>query len=179
MPTKMLPPNTTIWWIDQAALTTPSAPKVSELTTALASVVVGSAALNLSAALATGYTLNPTGSDTDASRSIVDSGTGESRGAGNYNGLLPFFMEKNPLVNTTSDYLAAYKMFKTKGRAGYIIRRLGKLYTSALIATDLVEVYQFLSAMPRFTEGNSGGPVKFVVPLLKQGFLVTNVAAVA
>lgn len=180
MATKMMSPNTTLLWMDLTALTTPSAPKVADITAALASAVEGSMGRNLSKAVAAGYTLNPTDSDTSSSQSIVDEGAGSTRGAANYEGLIPFFREKDPTTNADSVYLAAYNMFKEKGRWGYWLRRVGKHYDSPFVVGDLVEVYKFRSRLPRTTvSGGSGGDIQFVVPFAKQGFLVTNVALVA
>lgn len=180
MATKMMSPNTTLLWIDLAALTTPSAPKLADITTALASAVDGSMGRNLSKAVAAGYTLNPTDSDTSSSQSIVDVGAGSTRGAANYEALIPFFREKDATTNVDSIYLLSYSMFKEKGREGYWLRRIGKHYDQALAVGDLVDVYQFRSRLPRTVEsGGSGGDIQFVVPFAKQGFLRTNVALVA
>lgn len=176
---KMLAPNTTLWWLDQGALTTPKTPKVSEFVAALLSAVPGSMGMNISPAVASGYSLNPSDSDTQTSTSIVDTGSGVSRGAANYAASIPFFREADPTTNATSIYLLANKLFKTKGRMGYLVRRIGKVNTTALAAGDLLEVYLFMSWTSRVVVGGSGGPIQFVVPFLQQGSLNVNVAAVA
>lgn len=177
---KMMAPTTTLWWVDETALTTPNAPKVADLTAALASAVPGSMGLNLSAAVAAGYTLNPQASDTTSAPTIVDRGGAETRGAANYEGLIPFYMEADPTTNADSVYLAAYDMFKAKGRSGYVMRRLGKLYTEAAAVGDIVDVFKFTTALPRIQDpDNNSGAYQFQVPMLKQGFVKTNVAMVA
>lgn len=180
MATKMMSPTTTIWWFDQGAITTPSAPKLTEITAALGSVVAGSMGINLSAAIVAGYTLNPADSDTDNTQSIIDTGAAQNRAAANYEGNLGFFRERAPLTNLTSEYLLAYQTFKVKGRFGWLMRRVGKQYTAAAAIGDLVDIFLFKSDQPRSTApSTSGGPTQFTVPFLKQGTLYTNVALVA
>lgn len=175
---KMMAPTTTLWWIDRDALTTPSTPSVADLTAALAASPA--TALNFSAATAAGYTLNPQASDTISAPTIVDRGQAQARGSANYEGLLPFYMERDPATNTESVYLAAYDFFKEKDRLGYVLRRLGKEYTEAAAAGDIVDVFLFLTALPRVQDpDNNSGAYQFQVPLLKQGFVKTNVAMVA
>lgn len=172
--TKLLGPTTTVWWLDLPALTTPSEPKASDILAALAaSPPTG---INLSPALAVGYTLNPTDSDTFTATTIVDESTANSRAAANYEGMFPFYMEANPDVNDESAYLAAYDWFVGEDRHGYALRRLGKRYTEPPAPGDLVDVFKFLSGTPRFLEPDGGGAVQFQVPLFKQGFLLTNKA---
>ena len=176
MTVKMMSPNTTVWWFDYTALTTPASPKITEMTAAMASAVQGSMGMNLSAAIVAGYTLNPADSDTDNTQAIIDTGAAQSRAAANYEANITFFRERTPLTNTASEYLKAYQMFRTKGRMGWLVRRLGKLYTVAPTVGDSVEVYQFLTDQPRSTApSTSGGPTQFTVPFLKQGTLYTYV----
>lgn len=180
MPTKMMAPNTLLLWIDQSGLTTPESPKISEITTALGkSVPTAGLAYNLSPAVVAGYTLNPTDSDKQNAQSIIDTGVGETRGAANYEGSISFFMEDDPTTNTSSEYLAAHDIFKTRGRMGYWIRRVGKPYTTALSATDVVDIFLFMSWTPRIVEQTGGGAIQMTVPFLPQGFLKTNVTCQA
>lgn len=179
--TKLLGPTTTIWWFDLTAITTPEAPKVADMTAALAKAV-GTAGYgrNVSVAMAKGYTLNPQDSDTNTDGSIVDTGAGETRGAANYEGMFPFFLEADADTNTESLYQEAYEMFKVSGKTGYAIRRLGALYTVAPAAGQLVDIFKFQTGMPRLTEpDNNSGAFHFDVPLFKQGFVRTNIALVA
>lgn len=181
MPTKMMAPNTALLWIDEAGLTTPEKPKISEITTALGETIGGSdpVARNLSPAVVAGYTLNPTDSDTQDTRSIIDKGVGQSRGYANYEGLIPFFWEDDPTSNTNSEYLEAYDLFIEKGRKGYWIRRVGKAWDDTWTATDVVDVFLFLSWTPRVVTQDNGGAIQFTVPFLPQGLLYTNVVCQA
>lgn len=178
MATKMMAPNTGLWWFDAGALTTPETPDMDDITPALGSSVDGSLGKNLSKAVMAGYTLNPTGSDTQSSQSIVDKGVGQSRGAANYEGNIPFFREDDPSTNTTSVYLEAYKLFKKSGRMGYWMRRVGKAADVPLAVNDIVDIFYFMSWEPRVTTDANGGPIRFVVPYLPQGFVKTNVAII-
>jgi hypothetical protein len=177
---KMLSPNTTLWWADINALTTPASPKITEVTAGLASSVVGSRVRNISLAICAGYTLNAQDSDTTTSPTIADLAVAETRGAANYEALLPAYREATPLTNTLSDFLAFYNLFKVKGLEGYIYRRVGKLNTSALVATDVVDVFKALSLQPRSDDpDNNSGAYRFIVPFAKRGFMLTNVTCQA
>lgn len=171
MPQKMLNPNTTLWWFPEAALTTPSAPIDTDFATA--------GVINFSEAIVAGYTLNPTDSDTQSSKSIVDEGSGQSKGAANYQGLISFFREADPATNTTSIYQLAYTTFKLKNVRGFWVRRIGKPNTAAIAEDDLVDVFKFVSWTPRVETDGKGAPIRFTVPFLAQGFVRTNVAVVA
>lgn len=175
MATKLVSPNTTIWWVDATGTFLPTAPDASNL---VADLGAGKA-VNLSAAVATGYTLNATASDTDNSKTIVDEGNSQSRGNGNYTASIPFFREADPVTNTDSVFLAAYNLFKTKGANGTLVKRLGFKYTVAPAAGQLVSVYTVLADNPRDEESNAGGPIQFLVPFFPQGYMKVNVALVA
>ncbi|WP_346924990.1 hypothetical protein [uncultured Arthrobacter sp.] len=80
---KMVNPNTRIDWIPVAGLTTPSAPKATEL----------NAGTRISGALETGYTLKFSDSETDASKTVEDEGNVETPTLKNYEGKLTFFQD--------------------------------------------------------------------------------------
>lgn len=176
MATKMMAPNTGLWWVDDGVMPDPSAPDVKDIAAALLAAGPSPFARNLSKAVMAGYTLNPTGSDTLNAQAITDTGVGQARGAANYEGQIPFFREDDPLTNTSSVYEEAYKMFRTRGRMGYWLRRVGKTADVALAAGDLVDIFYFMSWEPRVVEDANSGPIRFVVPYLPQGFVATNVA---
>lgn len=175
---KMLPPNTGIWYFDLAALTTPSGPKLSEITTALAATVAPRG-YNISPAVETGYKLSAAKSDTVKSKGIVDTGNSESRGAYNYDVSLNLFQEALPLTNTTSDYLVASSLLGMKGVSCYLMKRLGKLNSAALAIGDVVSVFQIVTDNPITNEGAVGDPITLTVVGGKQGFMALNVLIVA
>lgn len=175
MATKLVSPNTTIWWVDTTGTFLATAPDASNLVADLGS----GKAFNISAAVATGYTLNATASDTDNSKTIVDEGNSQSRGNGNYSASIPLYREADPVTNTDSVFLAAYNLFKAKGASGTLVKRLGYKYTVAPAAGQLVSVYTVLSDNPRDEESDAGGPIRLTVPFFAQGYMKVNVALVA
>jgi hypothetical protein len=179
MPTKMMSPNTTIWFVKATHTTAPtfvaSAPDASQL----AADLVSGAAINLSEAIATGYTLGATASDTDDSKTIVDEANSQSRGNGNYEAELPFYLEDDVATNTTSPFEIAYQLFKDGRVAGTLVKRQGYKYTVAPAAGQDVSTFSVLSIEPRVTESDAGGPISFVVPFMAQGYMLVNEALVA
>lgn len=175
---KMLPPNTGIWYADLAAISTPNAPKLSEITTGLAAVA-SPRVYNISAAVATGYKLAAAKSDTVKSKGIIDSGNSESRGAYNYDVSIPIFQEALPTTNTTSEYLITAGLLAKKGVNCYLIKRLGQPYSNPLAIGDVVSIYQIATDNPTVTVGNVGDPITLTIVGGKQGFMAQNVAVVA
>lgn len=155
---KMMSPNTTIWWVTDAAFD-PDAPSAAKLT----------AAANISCAIVSGYTLNPTDSDEDNSTSICDGATVAVPTFYNYEGNITFFRDAD-LAATTSDYAKAFAFFKTRGNTagGYLVRRVGYASTVAAAAGQVVSSFKFISDYPQDVV-EDGGPIEFTVPFLPQG----------
>ena len=78
---KMMNPNTTIWWVPEGGFEDPANPTAAEI----------NAGENISCAIVTGFTLNPTDSDTDDTRSICDEGNVANPTWDNYEANLTFF----------------------------------------------------------------------------------------
>lgn len=164
---KLMNPNTTIWWVDVDGLEDPSAPTVEEL----------SSAENISCAIVTGSTLNPTDSDTDDTRSICDEGNVATPTYDNYEGNLTFFRTNNPDNGSANDVAmaTAFELFKHKGAEGYLVRRIGKKNNVEPSEQDLVSVFKFISDNPQDVWGGDEGPIQFTVPFLQQGEMHLNV----
>src|SRR5690625_352671 len=171
MSVKMMNPNTTIWWVPAEDLADSSAPTAAELNDAQ----------NLSCAIVTGFTLNPTDSDTDNTRSICDEGNVETPTWDNYEGNLTFFRAKDADdTNGVAGVMnAAFELFKHKGGDGYLVRRIGKNNNVAAAASDIASVFRFLSDNPQDVAGGDEGPIQFTVPFLQQGEMHLNVEVVA
>lgn len=165
-------PNTTIWWVPENGLADPAAPTAAELT----------AAENISCAIVTGFTLNPTDSDTDDTRSICDEGNVANPTWDNYEANLTFFRtaSETPEVGSVDEVMdTAFALFKQKGALGYLVRRIGKKNTVAPAAGDIVSVFKVLSDNPQDIAGGDEGPIQFTVPFLQQGEMHLNVAVAA
>jgi len=160
---KMMSPKTTLWWVPANTVGwNPDAPSAAKLT----------AALNVSTAVVSGYTLNPTDSDTDDSTSIADGANSQTPTFGNYEGNMTFFREGDS-ANTTSDAAKAWAFFKAPDAEGYWVRRVGFRHTVAAAAGQEVDIFHFSSDVPQDVVGDSG-PIQFTVPFLPQGKMVLS-----
>lgn len=171
---KMMNPNTTIWWVPIDGLADPSAPTVTEL----------EAAENISCAIVTGFTLNPTDSDTDDTRSICDEGNIATPTWDNYEANLTFFrtsVGEAAAAGTVDEVMqTVFELFRSKGAEGYLIRRIGKKYTEPPLPTeDIVSVFKVLSDNPQDVAGGDEGPIQMTVPFLQQGEMHLNVPVAA
>jgi len=156
---KMMSPKTTLWWVPLSVVPTfnPEAPSAAALTQAR----------NISCAVVSGYTLNPTDSDTDDSTSICDGANVQTPTFYNYEGNITFFREGDS-ANTTSDYAKAFAFFKNKGAEGYLVRRLGHLSSVPAAAGQVVSSFLFINDNPQDVQEDSG-PIQFTTPFLPQG----------
>lgn len=159
---KMMSPNTTIWWVPKAGIADINAVKTAELT----------AGVNLSAAIATGYTLAATDSDTDDSKTIVDEANVQTRTFGNYEGTLPFF--RSDKTNVTAIFNTAYDLFKPGRVEGYLVSRHGKKAATAAAVGDEISIFHFISDYGKTVEGDGGAPIQYEVPFLPQGNMSVN-----
>jgi hypothetical protein len=160
--TKMMSPNTTIWWVPLAGITDVEAVTAAQI----------NAGVNLSAAVATGFTLGATDSDTDDSKTIVDEANVETRTFGNYEGNLSFF--RSDKVNVTAVFDTAYALFKEGRVEGYLVSRHGKKATATAAAGDTISIYHFISDYGKTVEGDGGAPIQYEVPFLPQGNFDVN-----
>lgn len=165
---KMMSPNTTIWWITDATYN-PDAPSAAKLLTAA----------NISGAIVSGYTLNPTDSDVDDSTSIIDGANVEVPTYYNYEGNITFFRDADTTA-TTSDYAKAFAFFKTKGTTagGFLVRRVGYASTVAAAAGQVVSSFKFINDYPQDVV-EDGGPIQYTVPFLPQGAMALRKTLVA
>lgn len=159
---KMMNPNTTIWWVPVAGIADIENITPAELT----------AGINLSPAIATGFTLAATDSDTDDSKTIVDEANVQTRTFGNYEGTLPFF--RSDLTKVTEAFDTAHDLFSAGRVEGYLVSRYGKKYNVAPATGDTVSAFHFISDYGRTNEGDGGAPIQFEVPFLPQGNMSVN-----
>lgn len=154
---KMMSPNTTIWWITDPTYD-PLLPKATLLTDAA----------NISCAIETGYKLNPTDSKTDNSVTICDDNNAEALTSYNYEGELTIFRDAD-LAATTTAFAKAWAFFEHKtGVEGWLVRRVGKLSTSAAIVGDEVSSFKFIAEDPADVVAEDA-PIKATVAFFKQG----------
>ena len=160
---KMMSPNTRIDWYPINGFADPENPTIEEL----------NAGTNISCAIAQGYTLNFTASDTDDSKTICDEGNVQNRGFANYEASLPFFMDgigDNPTVFAT-----AYDLFSGNERVeGYLVSRQGFKSTVPYAQGQNISIYHVMSDLARVVVGEGSAPIQFEVPFLPQGFGIAN-----
>jgi len=144
------------WWLSGvSSLTTPSAPKVTDLSTAK----------NISPYVVTTTSINPTASDTVNERAVTDVSNAVVPTVGNYEGNLVLFRDFTSNEPSENDLAATF----TKGTFGWILRRLGKPHTTNLATGDEVDVFLFMCDAPQKSGGQGDGYLKLTVPLLQQG----------
>lgn len=162
---KMMSPNTTIWWVENAAFD-PLLPSAALLTSAT----------NISCAIVAGYTLNPTKSDTDNTKSVCDTGNVETPVRYNYEGSLTFFRDSD-LAATTTDYAKAFAFFKNTKKTGYLVRRTGLRNTVAAAVGQKVDSFKFINDTPQDTVTDN--LIQFMVKFRPQGRMELDKALVA
>ena len=134
-----------------------TAPTTAELT----------AAADISEFVVTTTAVGPTASDTVNERAITDTSNAVVPTIGNYEGNLVLFRDYTAGVPTAgTDVL---ETFNASGVVGYLIRRVGKPAATAFAASDVVEVYKFMTDTPQPSGGQGDGYLKLTVPLLQQG----------
>lgn len=162
---KQMSPNTSIWWVEDVTYD-PLLPKVTLLT----------AAANISGGIASGYSLNPTKSDVDTSKTIIVSSNVETPVRYNYEGSLTFFRDSD-LAATTTDFAKAFAFFKNTKKTGYLVRRTGML--SSVVATigQKVDSFKFISDLPQ--DAVDENTIQYSVKFLQQGRMELDKAIVA
>ena len=163
---KMMSPNTRIDFYPVNAFADPANPTAAEL----------NAGTNISCAIAQGYTLNFTASDTDDSKTICDEGNVQNRGFSNYEASLPFFL--SPIGATDQESLTfqtAYNLFSGNERVeGYLVSRQGFKSTIPYDEGQHINIFHVMSDLARITVAEGAAPQQFEVPFLPQGFAIPN-----
>lgn len=168
---KMMSPNETIWWVPADTPDfDPASPSAAALTEAR----------NISCAIVSGYTLNPTDSDTDSTTSICNAANVASPTFYNYEGNLTFFRQAEGAdMDNTAAYARAFEFFKEPDAEGYFVRRVGYRETVAPAVGQEVSVFKFTSDNPQDVVPDDGGPIQMTVAFLPQGEMYLDVALVA
>lgn len=156
-------------WVPGATgLTTPSAPKVTEL--------VAGTVKALSSYVVTTTTLNPTASDTITEKGITDTSNAVVPTVANFEGNLVLFRDYTAGVATANDPLT---IFSGSGVVGWIVRRFGLPASTAWAVGQKVDVFYVMSDSPVQTGGQADGYLKLNVPLLQQGVMYLGATTVA
>lgn len=157
-------------WIPGAAgLTTPSAPKVTEL--------VAAGAKALSQYVVTTTAINPTASDTVTEKGITDTSNAVVPTINNFEGTLVLFRDYTTGAPTANDPLTT--IGSASGIVGWIVRRFGVPASTAWTVGQKADVFYVMTDTPIQTGGQADGYLKATIPLLQQGVMYTNVTLVA
>lgn len=150
--------KTKLTWVPgDGGIVNPAAPTTAELT----------AGVDLSCVMVSTYEVRADGSDTTNERAVCETANVVAPTVQNYMGNLNMFREINDATGLAEadDPLNTFDF----GDVGYFVRRLGKPYTTAYAASDVVEVYKFMADTPQIQGGTGEGYLKATVPLLQQG----------
>jgi hypothetical protein len=170
----MVSPNEAVWWIPVAGLTTPSAPKATEI----------NAGTRISAALEAGYTLKFSDSSVDNSQTVEDEGVVDTPSLTNYEGKMSFFnddigtgTQDAPVPSTA--FTTVNALFATPYVEGWLVSRYGRKASVAAAAGHIVSVFRFKNEYPRIITGDAEKPIRTEVDFLPQGEAYANVTCVA
>lgn len=159
--------NVDVIVIPLTGLTTPNAPKATEI----------NAGLNISKALAWDSTTIPTVSESNdiEDRSIKDKGNASSRGFAQYEGTFNFFTPPNK-ADTSDDLGKAYAFFRKPRFTFWAVVRILQGTEGAIepvVVGQFVSVYKFIAdTFINDTEGEDS--YKYQVDLLQQGAVYPN-----
>jgi hypothetical protein len=142
----------------------------------LPSIALLTAATDISCAIETGYTLNPTKSDVNTKKSICEDASVETPVRYNYEGNITFFREGD-LADSVSAYARAFAFFGTTRKTGYLVRRSGLLRSVALAVGQKVDSFKLINDYPQDVVDDD--LIQFSTKFLPQGRMELDVALVA
>lgn len=159
--------TTQYFWVPgDAGLTTPNAPKATEIT----------AGTNISALVVTTTDIGADASDTVDERAITDVANVVVPTVGNYHGTLVLFRDFSSGTPSANDPLTT--IGNAKGVVGWICKRVGLPNATAPATGQKWSVYKFMTDTPQVSGGQADGYLKVTFPLLQQGVFFTEVSAV-
>jgi len=162
---KRMSGNTSIYWVEDVTYD-PLLPSLALLTSAR----------DISCAIATGYSLNPTKSDVNTKMTICDTAEVDTPIRYNYEGNLTFFREGD-LADSTSAFTRAFGFFGTARKLGYLVRRSGISRATALAIGQKVDSFKFINDV--YQDADDAELVMFSIKFLQQGNMKLDKAVVA
>lgn len=174
---KMMPPGTTVWWVDQSAAANARACLQASL------YGDGGSAVDISCAIVSGMTLNPTDSETDDTTTICDSAAANTPIRDTYEASLTFLREAidtdtGQVGNPDSPAAKAFELFKKGGVSanltGFLVKRIGYPNTTPAQAGQLVSVFKVMPDNPQDEIGEGTQPIQMTVPFMPQGEMLLN-----
>lgn len=160
---------TKIHWVQgDTGITNVLAPTVAQLN--------AGTSIDITCLLLATYEVRADGSDTTNERAVCETANVVAATVQNYMGNLILFRQFDDTTNAleTDDALNIFSF----GAVGWFVRRIGKPYSSAWAAGDVVDVYKFAVDTPQVQGGTGEGYIKATIPLLQQGtFSVKSIVA--
>lgn len=173
---KMLPPNTALFWVSREHAATEAEVLKKDLYTG-----PSAKAVNISCAVATGYTLSPTDSETSSAQSICDSAASNVPVRDNFEASIEIFREHiDPSTGQAANtvYEQVYRLFKVGGVRGkvegWLIERIGYPNDFEVKEGQEVNGYRVYADNPRTILGEGADPIKMGITFLPQGAMFTN-----
>jgi hypothetical protein len=146
MPKMLAQANRKLLWVPANGILNVNAPKVT-------SELGAGGVLDLSCLVTkNNYSLGPTGDDSIDDPALCAQGNSTVPGNTTYEAVMDFFRW------TTSGEDVAWSTFTQKGISGFLVERIGKPYTSPIVATDPLRVFGAITGTPMDLnpEGNGG-----------------------
>lgn len=130
---RLAPANVTIWAAYPEAFADLASPTVAEMNNT-------DMVFNISCAIADDYTLNPTDSDTDDSRTICDEGDVQNLTFENFEAMLNSFRDAD--LAAPGVFNKFFELFKAKGCPYVLIKRLGKNHSEPAVLDDVLSFFR-------------------------------------
>lgn len=179
---KMMPPGTTVWWVDRShAASVADVLKVDLYKS-------GGQAIDISCAIVSGMTLNATDSETDSTTSICDSAASNTPVRDAYEANITFFrealdQETGKVGNPDSPAAKAFELFKhggvTANKTGWLVKRVGLPNTKEAAEGHEVSAFLVMPDNPQDVIGEGTQPIQMTVPFMPQGTMVLNMPLTA
>lgn len=158
-----------IWVAGLAGIASPSAPTVAELTTGTA--------VDVSCIMKSNYSVGPTDSESTNERAVCETANNVTPTVQNYEGTLEVFRQLDASTGAAEvdDPLNIWEF----GEVGWFVRRIGLPYSTAIAASQVLEVYLFMADTPRPNGGTGEGNLAATIKLLPQGSFDTKAVVAA
>lgn len=150
--------KTKLYWVPgDAGIASAAAPTTTEL----------DAGVDITCLVVSTYEVRADASDTTNERAVCEVANVVAPTIQNYMGNLVLFRQFDAVTGAleADDATSLFEF----GEVGWFVRRLGKPYSTAWTAGDVVDVYKFMVDNPQVQGGTGEGYLKATIPLLQQG----------
>lgn len=167
----------TVYWVPEANVST-----TADLFKAATYAQSGGSpkAINISCAIEPGYSLGPTESTIDESKTICDEANVETPIQENFEASLTFYREAitGEAPGDATTYDKVFNLFKRGWKdghiIGYIVHRIGWKSDHPMTAGNIVSAYKVLADHPRDSEYDGTASERYTVTFRPQGWMELN-----